>query len=572
MPLTKRLTSLFLASVIIVILFIPLRTLSSSSLNSISFFASSIVSASAQGIGGLESNIKSSFVLDPSSLSYSNGELVAYIKDRKAPIKVKLSRDILDEAINVVFKTKKRSFQVSQDQLAGNKGTLYTDEFLRNTEIGKIFLKADSEFASMVWGNEKLLKKIPEEKQPNHIIIQLLDDNNSDYKNLLKDWALPPMSWPKIILSFNPQSNDVSGLVDLEYQPQVTFLSPYGHTAQASVNDRKLGEIPYAQLIQDVKDRPHTYRSILPEVDKAASVTAAMGLITAACEDIDSCQHLQNPSWISRLPTISHSEQQQDDESFRPGDILGAMSKVKSMELLKYQWLEHSIGTFNSKNPWDAPYNTVIQTINNQHTTDNSPQDCTKSPNVLKFTCEQRSDMMKEIEKSGSSFEKKAKESVSKYFKNRSVPKDSSILQGTLAIVDAWNGDLNPAVEELQNAIDKPYSSDRLSDRHETIKLGLAVSSVLQSNKEESTNGSWMEFRMKYLDRKVLRESYDVANDYLENCETNNQLKQSKSLCSLDDLLEHEAITMRAGLYEENVQGRDIAWLYGRFAHLIGVA
>ncbi|WP_208346650.1 hypothetical protein, partial [Aetokthonos hydrillicola] len=62
---------------------------------------------------------------------------------------------------------------------------------------------------------------------------------------------------------------------------------------------------------------------------------------------------------------------------------------------------------------------------------------------------------------------------------------------------------------------------------------------------------------------------YNLASKYLKSCEQ-NKLKQSEE-CSLNKLLNWEAYTMRAGLYEEDVKGKDIPWLYGQFAYYVGV-
>ncbi|MBD2254770.1 hypothetical protein [Nostoc parmelioides] len=572
--LRQRLTAIFLIALIFATVFIPKKSLSIPPFVSGSFFASALNSMFARGIGGLESNIASSLVLKPADLSYKDRTLYANIKDKKIPITV--SPNILREAIHLVQQTKKRSFQVSQDQLAGNDGILYTDEDLKNTEIGQVFLRADSEFASMVWGNEKLQPKDSESKQPNYVASQLLKDRNSPYNRLLKNWALPPLSWPQITLSFNPNPDAVSGLVDLEYKPQVTFLSPYGHPVEATSKDQKLGEIPYEQLIQDVKARPDEYRKVLPLVNQAASITATMGLVATACSEVESCKHLQQQSWMSNLQPkklINYS---------RPRDFLGIMSETKSMELLKYQWLERSLETFESENnPWDAPYNAVLQGIQHKNVAESIEKtremltaldrnEIGNKGDIDIFLSQKHDELNREIEKSAFSVANKAHKLAAEHFKNyQKVPKESSILQAALAVVDAWNGELYVAEEDLKNAIQ--YSSHRPREASEAIKLGHAVASIMQSNNQEEfkMKGKWIDFRMNYLQRKALRESYNLADNYLRSCETN---KPEQLGCSHDKLLLNwEAYTMRAGLFEEDVKGKDIPWLYGRFAYLIGV-
>ncbi|MBW4505180.1 MAG: hypothetical protein KME64_01485 [Scytonematopsis contorta HA4267-MV1] len=579
--LRQRFTAIFLIAIIFVTVFIPQKSLSIPPFDSGSFFASALNAMFARGIGGLESNIASSLVLKPSDLSYKNGTLFTNIESKIIPIIV--SPKIVREAINLVQQTKKRSFQVSQDQLAGNDVTLYTDEALRNTEIGKVFLRADSEFASMAWGNEELLKKTPELKRPNYVVSQLLQDKNSSYSSLLKNWAFPPLSWPQIILSFNPNPDEVSDLVNLEYKPQVTFLSPYGDPVQATREDQKLGEIPYEQLIQDVKARPGEYREVLPLVNQAASITATMGLVAAACQEAESCKHLQYQSWMTSLQpkNLINVWKQEDNKFSRPRDFLGIMSKIKSMELLKYQWIEHSLEIFESeKNPWDAPYNAVLQGIKHKKVAESI--EATRERTTLgrnkaeskgdthNFLDGVNDDLNRQIGESAVSVANKAQKLAAEYFKDyQKVPQKSSILQGALAVVDAWNGEWNIAEEELKNAIE--YSSHHPIDSSEAIKLGYAVASIMQSdNKEEiNTKGKWIEFRMNYLQPLALRESYNLADNYLKSCEKN---KSEQLRCSGDKvLLNWEAYTMRAGLYEENVKGKDIPWLYGRFAYLVGV-
>ncbi|MCC5599401.1 hypothetical protein [Nostoc favosum] len=580
--LRQRLTAIFLIALIFVTVFIPKKSLSTPPFDSGSFFASALNSMFARGIGGLESNIASSLVLKPSDLSYQDETLYANIKDKKIPITV--SPNILREAIHVVQQTKNRSFQVSQDQLAGKNGILYTDEALRNTEIGKVFLRADSEFASMAWGNEKLRPKDSKSKQPNYLASQLLKDKNSPYNRLLKNWALPPLSWPQITLSFNPNPDVVSGLVDLEYKPQITFLSPYGHPVQAEDQDQKLGEIPYKQLIQDVKARPDEYRKVLPLVNQAASITATMGLVAAACQEAESCKHLQHQTWMSNLQPkkLFTTWIQQDNNNFsRPLDLLGIMSQTKSIELLKYQWLERSLETFESeKNAWDAPYNAVLQGIKhkdvaefiekNRERTALERNEEENKGDIDRSIDEENNKVMGEIEKSAFLVANKAQKLAAEHFKDyQTVPKKSFILQGALAVVDAWNGELYVAEEDLKNAIQ--YSSHRPREASEAIKLGHAVASIMQSNNQEEfkMKGKWIDFRMKYLQRKALREAYNSADNYLKSCETN---KLDQLGCSDNELLlKWEAYTMRAGLFEEDVKGKDIPWLYGRFAYLVGV-
>lgn len=578
--LRQRLTAIFLIALIVVTVFIPQKSLSTPPFDSGSFFLSALNSMFARGIGGLESNIASSLVLKPSDLSYKDGTLYANIKDKKIPITV--SPNILRETIYVVQRTKNRSFQVSQDQLAGNNGILYTDEALRNTEIGKVFLGADSEFASMVWGNEELLKETPESKQPNYLASQLLKDKNSPYSSLLKKWALPPLSWPQITLSFNPNPNKVSGLVNLEYKPQVTFLSPYGDPVQAEDKDQKLGEIPYEPLIQDVKARPDVYREVLPLVNQAASITAAMGLVAAACQEPESCKHLQHQTWMSNLQPkkLINAWMQEDNNNFsRPRDFLGLMSETKSMELLKYQWLERSLETFESeKNAWDAPYNTVLQGIQHKNVANKIEDDrqdykrdkAQDKGSITEWKEEEKDKVMGEIGTAAFSVANKAQKLAAEHFKDyQTIPKESFILQAALAVVDAWKGDWYAVEEDLKNAT--RYSYHRPKDGSEVIKLGHAVASIMQSNSKEEikTKGKWIKFRMNYLQHKALRESYNFAENYLKSCETN---KPDQLECIHDNLLLNwEAYTMRAGLFKEDVKGKDIPWLYGRFAYFVGV-
>lgn len=570
--LRQRLLAIFLAVIVVVTVFIPQKSFSSPPFVSGRFFASALNAMFAQGIGGLEANIDSNLVLKPSDLSYKDGTLTANIKGKKKDIKV--SPKILHEALNIVQQTKKRSFQVSQDQLAGNNGIFYTDKTLRNTEIGKLFLHADSEFASMVWGNEELLKNIPKLKQPNYLVSQFIQDKNSSYSSLLKNWALPPLSWPQIILTFNPNSDEVSGLVDLEYKPQVTFLSPYGHPVQAEPKDQKLGEIPYEQLIQDVKARPDEYRKVLPLVNEAASITATMGLVAAACQEPESCKHLQHQSWMYSLQPKNLVNGLKQEDNYRPRDFLGIMSKNESMELLKYQWLEHSLGTFESENVWDSPYNAVLQGIKHEdvaksiETIGELRNEAENKGDIDRFLDKEYDESNRKVGKAAFSVADEAQKLAVEHFKDyRKVPKESSILQGALAVVDAWQGDWNAVEEDLKNIEDSSFRSVYGS---ELTKLGYAVASIMQSNNKEGikTEGKWIEFRMDYLQRKALRESYQLADDYLKSCEKS---KAEQSTCSRNELLKKEAETMRAGLYEENVKGKDIPWLYGRFAYLVGV-
>ncbi len=266
------------------------------------------------GIGGLRLDISSSseLTVNPENLHYIDGFLQATIEEKQYAVKV--NPLYLIPAIDFVQNTKQRKFEVSIDPTRSGQ-VPYMDKELPEF-WGVPMLMGDLDFAGLVAGRQPLPVGAP--KHPHEETRSLLE-SDKDYRNLTQTWTQPPLSRPQIFLTFDLAA---PGLVSMKFSSEVLFSSPYGHPLEVDKTVQFQGERPYGFLIRDVQNRPNAYRQELSALDTAASITAALGLIAAGCQQPKSCQHLfqdiligaiQNsidPAWLQSLKESDLNESQ----------------------------------------------------------------------------------------------------------------------------------------------------------------------------------------------------------------------------------------------------------------------
>ncbi|MBW4457618.1 MAG: hypothetical protein KME55_36015 [Nostoc indistinguendum CM1-VF10] len=502
-----------------------------------SFYTRTSWAGLSSGIGGLQSDIKDKKAkklrLEPSAISYSGGYLRANIENKQE--KVKVSPKIVREAIKVIAGTDKLVFQVSVDQTEIRRNE-YIDEALQGTEIGKRFLQGDLGFASIVYGNVALPK--PRPTHPYNEALILLN-TDAKYSELPTKWNSFPESYPQIYLYFDPNA---PGLVRTEFKPQVFFRSPSGLPLEVDEEVQKLGERPYLPLIKDVKERPLAYRAISPELEQAASITATLGLLEAACRKPGSCKHLYSQtSWIKNFLTWNNGEplENKTDEQ-QQGEIDTWWQEIQE----KWKRLNSPVFQPGNTGPaWVGAYNVVQGVIQKK---------------LLIETDEEK----KQAEK----LKSLATEQFLNY-KNQIVP-DDPLLLAAKAVVLAWNGKKAAAEQSLDQAIQ--LSAENHIDRIEVLKIAQYVHKyenpllykIVYSLIENPIESQLKEARTAF---------YNQVDKYLQSC--TEDLANSTPKCSEKDLREWEAKANRAGLTQDTsyTSTRDIAWLHGRFAYLIGV-
>lgn len=524
----------------------------------------------AQGIGGLQVNIDSVRNLSVSNLSYNNGRLYANIENK--PVNVEVNPKIVQEAIRVMEHTDKQVFQVSLDSTAvGN--IPYIDEFLKDTTIGELLLEADLDFAGVVDGSQYLPDsqiKYPYEKG-----LYLLD-NHDDYRKLPDKWINPPVSWSQIYLHFNPM---VPGLVQLEFNPQVFFLTASGHPVEVSKEIEELGELPYEPLKQDVRNNPLTYINTVPALKRAASITATLGLVAAGCQKPASCLNLKHQAWISSILThLSNKREEKEDNA----NQLRIEQVQKARSNFMNKWDEHSFQKFhpdnNSDITWADAYDAVqrgAKTLSQEDLTDSllSYMKVLLKPEESKKVIESLSE--KEKTRIELSLSERAIKLAKQKFLNNSVPPNDSLLMAASAVTSAWNGDTKAAQEKLDLAI--KLSNNYPGTRLQVVKMGYFVGQIIK--KENKSLGQEIDLRMRFEQRKAKVKAYDEIDQCLKDYEKKNLLncipkdisikdKQTKDLGTYK-LRILETYARDSGLYKY-VPRRDLAWLHGRFAYLIG--
>jgi hypothetical protein len=242
------------------------------------------------GIGGLQVNVNKKIDVSPSELSYKNGYLYAKLKNRALQIPV--SSIELKEAIQLIQNSTERIFETSIDEfiVPGAKRSQtrdYRSKPLRDTKfLGELFLSADIQFARLVQSSIK--SPATNVNDPVYQALSLLN-TNTQYQALTNKWTSPPRSWPQLYIAFDPNAQ---GLISLKFKPQVLFRSSSRYPVEVTSQVQSLGEKPYQSLSKDLQRRPNLYRELLPIVDRAATITAVLGLVSSACSQPGSCQNL----------------------------------------------------------------------------------------------------------------------------------------------------------------------------------------------------------------------------------------------------------------------------------------
>lgn len=535
--------------------------------------------ALAQGIGGLEANIDSDLKLQPKDLTYEKGHLTANVSGN--PIKIEISPQMLRESLNVVQSTQKTSFEVSQDALAGRGNGNYIEEPLNGTQIGNLFLHADSEFAWMVWEEPSLTKATPKEVRPIYNAQSLLD-SDPDYRGLVENWTTPPTSWPQIALTFKPEPTELAGLVSFEYKPQVQFLSVYEHPMEVDSKTRRLGELPYKPLIEDVHAHPEMYRHALPLIDQAASVTAAMGLVNSACKESRSCKHLRRQTWLYTLshPTANNSVERfsSSSQSSRAISFHAMTSQIADKKSLDIEWLKQGLANIkpgSSIDSWRTAFNAIQKTRSLDADTELSTN---LSLMAQTYRQNSQSNSLDSVlsEEIGELHGINARHSgqvwndimniVSVQFEEYEIPEEveeDNVFQASRAIIDAWNDETAVAEDVLNSSLKK--SQNYPEEQYQIADLGLYVGKLIQERNQSSHRGAWIQVRMDYFKHKTQIAAYDIVDNFLKVCMNN----PSNKVCNSEKLRTLEANSRRAGLFNYIPQ-RDVAWLHGRFAYLIG--
>lgn len=580
--LRHRLLSIFVLTIFLVAVLTPDKV-SAHSFESVSWFGSSLHAKSmtgmagifSQGIGGLKVNIDSDPDLSVSNLSYNNGHLHANIENK--PVNFKVSPKIVQEAIRVMKHTDKQVFEVSLDSTAvGN--IPYINEALKNTTIGQLLLDADLDFASVVDGSQLLPEKVnPYEKG------SVLLDKHADYKKLPDKWINPPLSWSQIYLHFKPM---MPGLVQLEFNPQIFFLSASGHPVEVSKKIEELGELPYEPLKEDVRNNPQVYIKAVPALEDAASITATLGLVAAGCQKPASCLNLKRQAWISSIMSYLSNElkkkTEDDANQSRIKEVQKAIKQVQEAQSeFMDKWVErsfHSLQNFypgnNSDITWAKAYDAVqigIKNLSKENLIDSI------LPYMrVSFTPEELKKATESISKTRTNdLSKRAKELAKQQFIDNSVPPNDPLLMTASAITFAWNGDIKLAREKLYRAIKQ--STNNPGTYFQVAKMGRSVGQIIK--KENKSMGEEIDLRMKFEQRKAKVKAYDEIDHCLKDYEKKKLLncipkgisrkdKQTKDLKTYE-LRMLETYARESGLYEY-VPRRDLAWLHGRFAYLIG--
>jgi hypothetical protein len=523
----------------------------------------------AQGIGGLEVNIDGVRNLSVSNLSYKNGKLHANIENK--PEEIEVNPKIVQEAIRVMEHTDKQVFQVSLDSTAvGN--IPYIDEDLQDTTIGELLLKADLEFASVVDSKSLPNKEI---MHPYKKALYLLLDKHANYSKLPKKWLNPPTIWSQIYLKFNPT---LPQLVKLEFNPQVFFLTASGHPVEVSKEIEELGKLPYEPLKKDVRNNPLTYIDTVPALKRAASITATLGIVAAGCQNQANCSNLKRQVLFNSIFTHENKNEEKEDNAnqLRIEEVQKARSDFMN------KWDQDSFQNFNSANNsdkiWAVAYDAVqrgAKSLSQEDLTDSllSYMKVLLKPEESKKVIESLSE--KEKERIETSLSKRAKELAKRQFLNNSVPPNDPLLMAASAVTSAWNGEVTAAQEKLNLAI--KLSTNYHGTRFQVIKMGYYVGQIIK--KENKSLGQEIDLRMQFEMRKAKVKAYDEIDQCLKDYEKKNLLncipkdisikyKQTKDM-GIYKLRILETYAKDSGLYKY-VHRRDLAWLHGRFAYLIG--
>jgi hypothetical protein len=484
------------------------------------------VASSSVGIGGLRIDVTQKIAISSSDLSYKNGYLYANLKNRA--LKIPVSSIELEEAIQLVQNSNERIFETSLDQIRVPEvqlllGTFpYISKPLQGTKfLSYLFLAADQEFAGLV--QERIKMPVTNIRHPYSQALDLLN-TDAQYQALPNQWTTPPLSWPQLYIIFDPNAQ---GLIGLNFNPQVLFRSSSSYPVEVDSQYQTVGENPYQPLTEDVKKHPNLYREVLPIVDRAASITAVLGLVSSACYQPKSCQNL--------LVSPAANEERQLEEIYNNLSQNESKIEPQSLQKLINRWQELSLRDFQpsqSRESWAAAYDAVWIAIEN--------------PNLRN----------------------RALKIAARQFLTQTVPPNDALLQAAASVVFVAQGgqdNLAKAQQSLENAINLSSSSNYYGEQNKVARLGLAVSGIMDFLGMKEANE--VDTKSKKLLVSSSLQSYKYIDSYLENCMTN------PSSCSSEDLRTKEAdtasIDWKISLYFE--KDIDIAWLYGRFAYLVGL-
>ncbi|MEM9272891.1 MAG: hypothetical protein AAGA80_08000, partial [Cyanobacteria bacterium P01_F01_bin.143] len=533
-----------------------------------SFYEGAEASALSLGIGGLQAEIKEARTLNlkPSDISYQNGYLQANIDNQQ--LTVKINHKIVKEAIRVVEKNDTLVFQVSIDQTALGRNE-YIDETMQGTKIGELLLEGDIGFAHIVQGEVPLPE--PKPIHPYETMLWLLR-YDAEYRKLPTQWENPPRSWPQIYLRFDPR---IPGLISTEFKPQVIFKSLYDQVSEVDEQVQSLGERPYLPLVKDVKKRPLAYRKISPSLELAASITATLGLLEAACPKPGSCKHLYSQTKINSKDSEDKIDEQKVEQDsgtrFDEYRLIAEWNQIIYREIL-------SRLVFSSDNPekaWAAAYDSVRLAIQKEKRADNldwiarekeksaeklkEPKEITK----LKQEAKNLKAQAKSLRKQASPFKELAKQQ----FLNNPIPNFPPLLAAS-AVVFAWNGEKITAEKQLSQAIqlsNYPKDSDEVLERVKVLEMGLYIVSFI--NRIDS--GDLMLARSIYeriepLLNSVITDIYDEVDEYLQDCLVNLKNCPERELRKKEFFLSSVPSNIK-------ISKSNIAWLHGRFNYLIGI-
>jgi hypothetical protein len=476
------------------------------------------------GIGGLQVNVNQKIDVSSSDLFYKNGYLYAKLKNRALQIPV--SSIELKEAIQLIQNSNERIFETSIDQLIvpGAERLLrrdYRSKPLRGTKfLRELFLSADKQFAGLVGSIQSPTTNI---KNPYFQALNLLN-TDTQYQALPNQWTKPPLSWPQLYIVFDPNTQ---GLISLKFKPQVIFRSSSGYPVEVNSQVQSLGEKPYQSLRKDIKKRSNLYREALPIVDRAANITAVLGLVSSACSQPRSCQHL--------LVSPAGNEESQLREKYKNLSKRVSKSDQQSNERLKNRWDELRLREFQpSQSPksWAAAYDAVWIAIEN--------------PNL----------------------KNQALNIAARQFLTQAVPPNDALLQAAASVVFVAQGgqeNFAKAQQSIDKAIKISSSSNYFVEQNKVARLGLAISRI--SNSWFSEEAMRRNINLDYLRGSSTLQLYKYIDSYLENC-----LKNPSS-CTSEDLRTKEVSTASIYWQIPLFRKRDIdtAWVYGRFAYLVAL-
>ncbi len=476
------------------------------------------------GIGGLQVNVNQKIDVSSSDLFYKNGYLYAKLKNRALQIPV--SSIELKEAIQLIQNSNERIFETSIDQLIvpGAERLLrrdYRSKPLRGTKfLRELFLSADKQFAGLV---ESIQSPTTNIKNPYFQALNLLN-TDTQYQALPNQWTRPPLSWPQLYIVFDPNTQ---GLISLKFKPQVIFRSSSGYPVEVNSQVQSLGEKPYQSLRKDIKKRSNLYREALPIVDRAANITAVLGLVSSACSQPRSCQHL--------LVSPAGNEESQLREKYTNLSERVSKSDQQSIKRLENRWDELRLREFQpSQSPksWAAAYDAVWIAIEN--------------PNL----------------------KNKALNIAARQFLTQAVPPNDALLQAAASVVFVAQGgqeNFAKAQQSIDKAIKISSSSNYFVEQNKVARLGLAISRI--SNSWLSEEAMRRNVNLTYLRSSSTLQLYKYIDSYLENC-----LKNPSS-CTSEDLRTKEVNTASIYWQIPLFRKRDIdtAWVYGRFAYLVAL-